>query len=34
MLLKKRAPTPPGQMLLKAFLELYGMTQKQFVEIT
>jgi len=32
MLHKKRPPTPPGQMLLKEFLEPIGMSQKEFAE--
>ncbi len=32
MLPKKRAPTHPGQMLLKEFLEPLEMTQKDFAE--
>lgn len=32
MLPKKRPPTHPGEMLIKAFLEPLDMTQKAFVE--
>jgi len=32
MLPKKRAPTHPGEMLLKEFLEPMGVSQKQFAE--